>query len=484
MTLSRGLLTLSLLFLFQAIPALGQPNVDSLGVEARESLVITLGDSVISVAHEFVVHGSEIIFADSMGLRRGLDYLLDYRRGRLLLFPQVWERLTGPLPGPIHLSITYRYLPLDVRESYALREIRVQKDTLEGSEPILVRTEPEWNVDDFLGSGLRKSGSLLRGFTVGSNQELGLNAGFRMQLEGNLAEDVDVVASLTDQNTPIQPEGSTQTLREVDNVFVAITTPVLGATLGDFQVVVDERQGGEFGRFTRKLQGAQGVVQSKEIASSGIGGSLSVTGASPRGKYANNFFQGLEGNQGPYRLTGQNGETLIIVIAGSERVFVNGLPMVRGEVNDYVIDYGSAEITFMSKRLVTSASRITVDFEYSDRKYERTFLSGTAGVKLTNDIFSLNMVFSRGGQQRPADRPRVGSAGAPDLGIERGRSLESLCPWGPVRGHGFNDRTGERAVPASGHHHCRASLSPVCLRARGYVSRVHGGLLEGGSTAE
>ena len=423
MTLSRGLLTFLIPALLQTGAAFAQTGADSLGVQCRERLRISPPDSVLQLSEEFIVHGSETVRLDTVELVRGVDYEFEYRHGRLVLAPDFWERRAGQL-AEIELEIAYRAISLPFRDSYVLREVRPVTDSSLGALPILARSEPALTVDDFLGKGLRKSGSLLRGFTVGSNQDLGLNAGFRMQLEGSLAEDVAVVASLTDLNTPIQPEGSTQTLREVDNVFVAITTPVVGATLGDFQVVIDGKQGGEFGRLTRKLQGAQGVVHSENIGSSGSAGSLSLTGASPKGSYASNFFQGLEGNQGPYQLTGVNGERLIIVIAGSERVFVNGIAMVRGETNDYVIDYSSAEITFTPRRLITSASRITVDFEYSDERYERTFVSGTANVALSNDVVSLNMVFAQEGDNK--DRPINQQLGAAERAILESSGADRL----------------------------------------------------------
>ncbi len=104
--------------------------------------------------------------------------------------------------------------------------------------------------------------------------------------------------------------------------------------------------------------------------------------------------------QGPYRLSGKNGERGIIVIAGSERVFINGERQTRGETNDYVIDYSTAEITFTPRRLVTSASRITVDYEYTDRQYSRSFFGTEATSSLLSDRVSLSL-----GYFREADNP-------------------------------------------------------------------------------
>ncbi|MDH4070547.1 MAG: hypothetical protein OEV30_08985, partial [Ignavibacteria bacterium] len=168
-----------------------------------------------------------------------------------------------------------------------------------------------------------------------------------------------------------QPEGTTQTLQEFDKVFVQLKGTNFDVVLGDFNI---EFEGTQFARLNRKLQGARA---SGSLGSpTDMAGKVTVSGAVPRGKFHSVQFNGIEGVQGPYVLTGRNGEKNIIVIAGTERVFVNGVQMVRGEINDYTIDYSLSEITFASGRLITAASRIVIDFEYTDRQYGRTFLAG------------------------------------------------------------------------------------------------------------
>jgi hypothetical protein len=79
----------------------------------------------------------------------------------------------------------------------------------------------------------------------------------------------------------------------------------------------------------------------------------------------------VEGSQGPYKLKGQNGELYVLVISGSERVYVNGLLLERGENNDYTIDYNAGEITFTPLFTITSEMRIAIEYQYSDRNYTR-----------------------------------------------------------------------------------------------------------------
>ncbi len=105
---------------------------------------------------------------------------------------------------------------------------------------------------------------------------------------------------------------------------------------------------------------------------------LSGEGAISRGRFARNVVTAIEGNQGPYNLTGVNGEIFIIVIAGTEAVYLDGERLKRGEQNDYVIDYNTGEVRFNPRRVITRYSRIIVEFQYSDRNYARTVFRGGA----------------------------------------------------------------------------------------------------------
>jgi hypothetical protein len=350
---------------------LGQERVPLLRFLPGDSLTIrvrpSLRDSLIRLPHEFIAAGSDTFLAGVRILKRGEDYSINYRSGTVTFSKSLVTVLLSDSSSLV--LIRYLYFPFRFQESYAHRKLLILKDSTGADSLRIVRPKGTFEIEDIFGPNLQKSGSIVRGFTVGSNRDFSLNSGLRLQLAGKIASDIEVAASLTDENTPIQPEGTTQTLQEFDKVFVEIKSTSLSATLGDFNL---DLGGSEFGRISRKLQGAEGTA---EYRAGGVSGSVVISGAITRGKFNTNQFSGQEGVQGPYRLVGRNGEPAIIVIAGTERVYINGDRQVRGEVNDYTIDYSTGEVIFTTKRLITAASRIVIDFEYTDRQFSRSLFA-------------------------------------------------------------------------------------------------------------
>lgn len=328
-----------------------------------------------------IIPFSEIVFITNRTLNRN-EYQIDYSSGVFKILPQVSYSLLDTI------IINYKSVKINLKQEYKHRnpEIRLDEktlDTLRFAKPI----GSSLNSTSIFGKDLQKSGALVRGFTIGTNRDFTLNSGLRLQLTGKLSDDIDIVAALSDENTPIQPEGNTETLEELDKVFIELRHKNAVGTFGDYEFNV---RNSEFGQVTRKLQGLQGEVQFENTT-----GKIAVAGS--RGKYNSNLLQGQDGNQGPYRLTGINGERTIFVIAGSEKVFVDGSEMKRGENNDYVIDYSNAEVTFTAKRLITSASRITVEFEYTDQKFKRNFFGADFSTKLFSEKLKVGVSYFQEG---------------------------------------------------------------------------------------
>ena len=383
------------ILLFIAVPSLWSQSVQRIvfpaNITARFS--ISQNDSSIQLPRQFIFEKSDTVVLDSLQhLQSSKDYEIDYRSGKIIFTSALRQKLTA---DSLHHTILVHYqaLPVMFRPEYSLRHLEVRRDSTGKKQTYVASTTASILSEDLFGSGLKKSGSLVRGFTVGTNRDMSLNSGLRLQLSGKLAQDIEINAALTDENSPIQPEGTTQTLREVDKVFVEIRSPNYAVTLGDFNLAVGPSEGGEFGQLNRKLQGAHGVASFSRIGGADFDGSVSVTAGTARGIFTTNQLQGMDGVQGPYQLSDQSGQKQILVVAGSERVYLNGELMTRGETNDYTIDYAIGEVTFSSKRLMTNASRIVVDFEYTNEEYTRNVIGASVAGQTLGRAVNFNVSF-------------------------------------------------------------------------------------------
>jgi len=320
----------------------------------------------------------------------GNDYEINFEHGFLTLSDTLSYSIFDSL------FVSYQSLNLSLSKEYRNRTLVTAYDETSNDSISILRSDlSSLSSDDIFGKGIQRSGSITRGFTVGTNRDLTVNSGLRLQLSGRLSQEIEIVAALTDENTPIQPEGNTESLDELDKVFIEVRHPNAIGTFGDYDMKANI---GEFGYLDRKLQGlkAEAILDNFNAA---------AALASSRGKFNTNQFQGQDGVQGPYRLTGANNERAIIIIAGSEKVYVDGEEMRRGENNQYVIDYAVGEITFTPNKLITSASRITIDFEYTDRQYQRNFFGTNSSASFFDERLNIKFSFMQEGdnQDSPID---------------------------------------------------------------------------------
>ncbi len=265
------------------------------------------------------------------------------------------------------VTVSYKVFPILFSKSYFNKDVRqLEALAIDNSEYHVYKPV---NPDNTLFSlqGLNKSGSISRGVMFGNNQSLAVNSNMVLQMSGKISDDIEIVAAISDDNLPIQPEGNTQQLNEFDRVFVQVKKDSTVLTAGDYEL---KRPQSYFMNFYKRTQGA--MISHQFTTKEGVKSSTSVALAVAKGRSARNLIAGQEGNQGPYRLTGNNGENYVVVIAGTERVFIDGVALVRGQDNDYVIDYNTAEITFTAKQLINLNSRISIEFEYSDKNYSRS----------------------------------------------------------------------------------------------------------------
>lgn len=265
------------------------------------------------------------------------------------------------------IRIQYRVLPMDLSKVYGSRDTSIIYRVGKGDREKFLITN-EYNSEDvFGGSGLTKSGSISRGVSFGNNQDLGVNSTLNLELSGDIGPNLKLLASVSDDNLPIQPDGNTNKLQEFDQVFIQIYNDRLKLIAGDFWITKPK---GYFLTYKKRAQGLtfnyQWNTDTTHVWKTQVSGALS------KGKFARQIIQGVEGNQGPYRLKGNENEPFIIVLSGTERVYIDGRLLNRGQEFDYVINYNSAEVVFTSRNQITKDSRIVIEFQYSDQNYARS----------------------------------------------------------------------------------------------------------------
>ena len=381
MRISLFLLT----FCLCVLPRLGSTGLESPDNETKvlelptfsvlrksESVELKADDLEFTVKYPPILRNSEqITEMDGKVLVRGIDYQIDSYLGKITLAernPTIKSDL------PYRLTISYRTLPFAIKQVY--------KRDLYGPENPLTDTTHEF-LPETSGSGtlpgqpfgepgalppgdgasqLEVSGSQTFGISVGSGRGVTPNQELRVNVEGKASENIRVLALLSDQDLPIQPEGTTENIQDIDQKLIRITHPNMRGTLGDFEGSLGPS---EFIFFPRALEGVQVEGDFK-----GVDFRL-IPSAIPKGQSTSLVLRGEEGRS-EYRLT-VDGQ-YVIVKAGSEIVWLNGERMRRGENNDYVIrEYGDPIVEFNSKHLITSNDVIRIDFEYipEERAYQQ-----------------------------------------------------------------------------------------------------------------
>ena len=270
-------------------------------------------------------------------------------------------------------------LPKDSLKKDSVIASLLERDTFSKDTLDFIKTSNKVIVDEavlvkndrqkFLGD-LNSKGSIIRGVTFGNNQGSSVQSAMDLQITGKLSKDVSVLASISDHNLPIQADGYTQTLEEFDKVYIQLNIKEKNILRAGHLDLMDDRT--FFGSYQRRSMGIQFQTNFGKENKTGI----DISGGIARSEFHRIRFQGIEGNQGPYRLTGRNGENFITIISGSEQVFIDGILMKRGENQDYIINYNTGELTFTSFRPIFQQNFITISYNYTNRNYSRYLFTG------------------------------------------------------------------------------------------------------------
>ena len=281
-----------------------------------------------------------------------LEYQIDFSNAVLIIDSKKYSKITVEY-FRIPDFITKIYSPFD-------EKLILQSNSNQGQLYSLTTNKKAADLKLF--DGLQTRGFISRGITSGNNQNAVTNSALDLEISGKLSQNVTLRANIFDTNIPIQENGVSQNLSDFDRIFIEMFTDNWRVKAGDLSLKNTETYFLPFQKQVSGLEVEANINDNLKVAASG---------AIVRGKFNNFKFVGVEGNQGPYKLFGANNEAVILIIEGSENVFVNGIKIKAGENEDYTIDYNLGEIRFNTTYPITNDMRITVEFQYAERNYTR-----------------------------------------------------------------------------------------------------------------
>jgi len=320
----------------------------------------------------YTIDKNSIRWMDLRGASVKINYEFNSRTGLLLLDSSTKDTLI----------LSFRKMPSFLFKPFVKRPMSLIEPVLPKDPFAFDSKRDGLNLPE--DNNLKTDGNISRGISAGNNQDLVVNSNLNLRLGGKIAGDVAITGVISDDNNPVQPEGNTQQLQDFDKVFIMLSKDSNNLIVGDFEM---KAPGSYFMNYYKKSRGIHADYQRKSKENKVF---YNIDAAISRGRFARNTIQGTEGNQGPYRLSGNNGETFIIIISGTEVVYLDGRRLSRGESRDYVINYNSGEVTFMPNQMITKFSRIVVEFQYSDRNYQRTVLKTGLGLQTKRALFEIN----------------------------------------------------------------------------------------------
>jgi hypothetical protein len=294
------------------------------------------------------------------------EYEIFYNEALLVINAEKYQEIT----------IEYFWFPAFITKTYSPFDKKFIVPNNSNTRQLYSLTTNKKTTELKLFDGLKTSGYINRGITSGNNQSTVANSSMDINIEGKLSDKVAIRANIFDTNIPLQENGYSQSITDFDRIFIELYSKDWRVKAGDISLKNESSYFLAFEKQVSGLEVAANINTNTKIAASG---------AIVRGQFSSYDFVGIEANQGPYKIFGPNNEPNFVIIAGSEKVFVNGSKITKGINEDYLIDYNIGEVRFNTTFPITNDMRIRVEFQFSNRNYTR-FISYEKAEYKTNNV--------------------------------------------------------------------------------------------------
>ncbi|PID29502.1 MAG: hypothetical protein CSB55_01745 [Candidatus Cloacimonadota bacterium] len=326
------------------------------------------------IGEDFIIANSDTVYAGKIVLERNIDYIIDYNNKSLNLYdPDKYASL----------RIIYKIYPENLLSEFSFYD---PKEYVPGKK---YKKKTIINKFSDNSTNLNISGSKTISFEIGRGEQLNIDQSLFLRVDGEISEGVFAEAQLSDDQTPITPEGDSRELSSLDQIYIKIYGKKSELALGDLDFKIEESR---FLNYNPKFEGIRFSVRNKGRYRGAVG----VTKSKP----AHIEFNGTESKQGPYFINFNGSDQFITVVSGSESIYLNGELLQRGE--DYTIDYDEGTVNFKQTHFISETSFIVADYQYSSEEYQRNLYMADTETRFTDQIsFKNKFIYQKDAKNNP-----------------------------------------------------------------------------------
>ena len=331
------------------------------------------------------------VLTDNLVLEKNVDFGFYFSSSTLLGYSTLTEYIEGDYyivlfePSKYDfINIEYAIFPEKIFEEFKVFEPFALTDTLK-----VTTLKKNWESLLLDNQRLSITGSKTISVSASNHDMHDINQSLFLRIDGELSPNVFIQAQLNDSQSPITTEGDSRDLSSLDEVYFKIYGREYEIAFGDLDMNIS---GTQFINYNPKFTGLRLSYYDKNTAS----GAIAVSNS----KAAFISFSGVEGKQGPYYLRAEGIHHNVQILPGTESIWLNGVPLYRG--NDYRIDYNEGSIEFTLRHFISENSRIQASFQYTDEYYRKNTMLAKNDYHIGEKVrFRSTVIYQRDDKNKP-----------------------------------------------------------------------------------